>query len=101
MRQMSRGLAACRARRSVASLVDYRSPEDPVTDAGTDPVVNRAALRRGCQGRPPDRPRAAFWNTEPAAAVPSQRLTRDHIILRELHADELRGDVQHDGGVGF
>src|SRR5687767_12738624 len=82
-------------------FLSRRRPEDSVADPRADAVIDRAALRGGRERRTSDRAGASFWNSEPAASVSTQRLAGDHIILRELHANEVRRDVQHDRRVGL
>src|ERR1044072_2148138 len=65
-------------------------------DATVNPIVQRAPFFRRSEAGFSDRAGAVLRNAEPPAPISSQLVTGHHIILRQIHADELGSQEQND-----
>jgi hypothetical protein len=73
-----------------------RREEHALTNTVYDAVVQQPSLGRRRELRPTDGARALPRDSQPPPPVTSQLLTGHHIILSQVHTDELGSQVEHD-----
>jgi hypothetical protein len=88
-------IQALEARAITLIVGGSRSAEDALTDLSADMFVQLAALVCRGQRRAADRTCTRFRDAQPATPVTSQLFALHHIILRQVHANEVRKQVKH------
>src|SRR6266545_3841075 len=79
--------------RDQLGLHGYRQ-EYPLANPTVNSLIQQLPFFGRREARPADRAGAALGDSQPPPSVTSQLVTRHHIILREIHPDELGGEIQ-------